>query len=512
MKTDSGHFWLGDEDSLLSHLKAEEKLHATPTAQLQDMSIRAMSEAATEVGEFGEFDYMVSRAGNLAVVNVSGSLTSKNRPYNRYVGMVSYDEIRNALITAVESDGVKGIVLNMDTPGGQATGISELGDFIAEVDGNIMPVYTYAGTTMASGGYWLGSYGREIFASKLASVGSIGVVTMHASYEKMYKDAGIEVTVLRSGEFKALGSPYEKLDDKARSQIQSQMDAIYDVFLDTVAENRGMSVPVLKENAAEGRVFIGADSVTVGLADNITSFDAAIAQISKEVQSSPTRTPFKPRSETILGELDMPGKKKILTEAGVAAIESGVPEADVLNNPEMVEEVEAEETDGQEAEASVEEGTEAEDTEVSSDGEGGDAADDDDGDSAPAVSADLMDKMFNKVSDLTVETANLKADNAKLERERDEAVSTESALCQIAVQAINKMQVSLGGVPMKLADSGASVILEQYNRTYTQFNQKFKVGAAAEVPNEDDFNVDAGGKSNAAVEAAVTRLTTSKVK
>lgn len=508
MRSSDNQYWLGDESSLRSNIEAELKNHNTPTVELQELSTKALTEyAAAEEADFGEFGYMVSRAGNLAIVNVSGSLTTSNRAYNRYMGMVSYDEIRNAVFTAIDADGIDGIVLNMDTPGGAASGVSELSDFLTEVDQSVKPIYTYTGTSMASGGYWLGSVGREIYASKLATVGSIGVITVHASYEKMYKDSGIEITVLRAGEFKALGSPYEKLDDKARSQISSQMNTIYDVFLETVAENRGTSVNSLKETAAEGRVFVGADAVTIGLVDQITSFDAAIADISRKVKTVGSLSPLQPRSETIVGEIDMAGKKKVLTEAGVAAVESGVPEADVLSNPEMVEEIDAEVAAEAEAAVAAEEGEQAAAGE-----EGGEEA------AAPAVAAAetsdqgaLVDKMFAKISDLTVDVANLTTKLTVAEQQRDEAKSTEAAFTEVAVRAIQKMQVSLGGVPMKMGDASPAVVLEQYNRTNTQFNQRFKVGAAAAVPEGDDFEASNNAQENSVVAAAVTRLTTSKV-
>lgn len=514
MKMSENQYWLGDETSLRNHIAIEQKLHDTPTSELQDMSIRAMTEydeQKVEAADFGEFGYMVSKADNLAIVTISGSLTTTNRPYNRYIGMVSYDEIRNAVFSAIEADGIDGIVLNMDTPGGQASGISELSDFLHEVDSNIKPIYTYTGTAMASGGYWLGSLGREIYAAKLATVGSIGVITTHASYSKMYEKAGIEVTVLRAGEFKALGSPYEKLDDKARSQIESQMNAIYDVFLETVAENRGASVNSLKETAAEGRVFIGADSVTVGLVDNITSFDTAIAEISQKVRSSSFRSPLKPLSETIVGELDMPGKKKVLTDAGVAAIESGVTEAEVLADPNMVSEVDAE-VAADVAASDAEEGTEG--AEVS-EGEGGDAADAEDDQVLNVQQEDqgpLINNMFDRITELTTKVANLTTEVATATNERDAAQSTEVALTKIAVTAINRMQVGLGGTPTKMDDASPSVVLDQYNRTYSQFNQKFKVGSVAQVPENEDFQSGEQTGENSSMSAAVHRLTTSKVK
>lgn len=495
-------FWLGDETSLQHFLETEKKLQLTPALELQDLSTRAMAQAsADEDGEFGSSGYMVSRIENLAVVSISGSLVTQNRWYNPLLGYVSYDEIRSAVFAAVEHSGVDGIVLNMDTPGGQASGISELSDFLSEVDKNYKPIFTYAGTTMASGGYWLGSVGREIYASKLATIGSIGVVTVHVSVEKAMRQEGIEVTVLRVGEFKALGSPYEKLDEKARSQIEGQMNSIYEVFLDTVAENRGTSAQALKKTAAEGRVFIGADSVTVGLVDRIASFDTAIGTISEKVRKSSSRQNSSTVTQPSTFGADMSGKKKVLTEAAVAAIASGVPEAEVVSDPNMVVDAEAEVVDeGAAAAAAAEEG--AADAQPA---EGAVA-------SASAVdSTKLFDTMFNRISDLTVETASLKAKLGTAEQDRDKFRSSEAALIKIAVQSINRMQVSLGGAAAKMDDADAATVLEQYNRTYSLFNQRFRVGSTAQVPQDKDMGGDDGSAENSSVAAAVHRLTTSRV-
>lgn len=506
MRINGNNFWLGDEVSLKASLDEEFKIFSTSNSDIQEMTIRAQTEYVNSDDEFGEFGYMVSRADNLAIVNVSGSLTSKNRSYNRFLGMVSYDEIRNAVFSAIGAEGVEGIVLNMDTPGGQASGISELSDFLAEVDSRVMPIYTYAGTTMASGGYWLGSVGREIYASKLAAIGSIGVVTVHASYKDMYEKAGIEVTVLRAGEFKALGSPYENLDDKARAQIESQMNAIYDVFLETVSGNRETSVQALKENAAEGRVFMGQEALSVGLVDHITSFDAAIADISRKVRGSNnfSSTPSNP-SVTITGEIDM--KKKVLTEAGKAALESGVPKSELLDNPEMFEVVD-EEAAEQEVSATAEETTSEEETSDE------DASDEEpkveEPAAKPSVGGDLM-TLVSQISTLSSEKASLEHRLQRAEAERDDAKSNEQALVKIAAAAVNRMNVALGAAPMKLEGMAAATVIDQYNRTYSQFNSKYKVGATAQVAEEEDLNGPADKSENNSLLSAASRLTTQKV-
>lgn len=511
------HFWLGDENSFSAMLDIEQRIQSTPMADLQEMSIKIMAQSmeAAESEDFGEYGYMVSRFDNLALVNISGPLVTRNSPFNSLFGRVSYDEIRNAVFTAMEAPGIDGIVLNMDTPGGSASGISELSDFLTDVDKSVKPIYTYTGTMMASGGYWLGSIGREIFASKLATVGSIGVVTVHASIEKMLKDNGVEVNVLRAGEFKALGSPFEKLDEKARAQIESQMNTIYGVFLSTVADQRGTSVPVLKEKAAEGRVFVGADAVSVGLVDHITSFDSAMAQISGKLKKSNSRREPFVQSQTTIGDTAM-GKKRVLTETAIAAIASGASEEEVRQQAGMTEEVEEEGgegavTAGADPEAGSDEGAGS---------AGGEAAAGEEGAEAPQVQSgnaaeqSLVDRMFNRVSELTVEVAELKVKLKQAEQERDSSKSSETGLMRIAITAINRMQIGLGSVPIKLDSADAATVIDQYTRTYNQFNQRYPSGGRAEVPSDEDTVSSAAGEgeeSNNTVNAAVHRLTTARV-
>ncbi len=507
MKT-SNNFWLGDESSFLSFLGSEKKIHETSVSELQNVSIQAMTEAAQSQSEFGEFGYMIDRVGNVGIVTVSGHLVTRNAAYNRYYGRVSYDEIRNAVFAASDHPGVQAILLNMDTPGGAASGVSELSDFLDEVDKSVKPLYTYAGTMMASGGYWLGSIGREIYASKLATVGSIGVITVHASYEQMYKDMGIDITVLRVGEFKALGTPYEKLDEKSKAQMESQMNTIYDVFLETVSENRKIPVQKLKKTAAEGRVFVGADSVTVGLVDRISSFDAAVEAISKKVKPSIASQPQRFSLQTSTGDTPMPGKNRVLTEAGIAALAEGVAEAEVLADPTLsVEQPEtpAEQTPAVAAAAVAEEGAAAPAAPASGAPAGAQQP-------SEGASAALFDTMFTKINDLTVKVAELSAQLSTVTQERDKHKSSESALIKIAGQAINRMQVSLGGAAIKVDEADAATVLEQYNRTYSEFNRRFKVGASARVAEDADLTPAPERAQNPSVEAGVLRLTTNRIK
>ena len=134
--------WLGDPEGLHQLIAIENKIAELSVVDAEKLAMSSNPSlfAEDESLEFGASQYMVSRTDNLAIVNISGPLTTRDRSYNRYMGVVSYNEIRNAVFASMEAEGIEGIVLNMDTPGGSASGISELGEFLSEVDSSIMPI------------------------------------------------------------------------------------------------------------------------------------------------------------------------------------------------------------------------------------------------------------------------------------------------------------------------------------------------------------------------------------
>lgn len=493
--------WLGDTSSLINHLKIQDKIYNTPAPDLRRMVMEAQQhalrsavfsedgESREDEDEFGEHSHMVTRINDVAVVNVSGNLVSKDSWVNSFFGLVSYNEIRNAVFSALDHADVNSILINSDTPGGSASGISELSDFLSKVNSQGKPIYSYTATEMLSGGYWLSSVGRRIFAGKVASIGSIGVISVHLSMLDAMRKAGVEPTVIRKGEFKALGNPYEKLGEKARVSIESQMGKIYDIFLDVVSEARGMSIPSLIESAAEGRVFIGEDAVTVGLVDNIASFDDTVLEVSDRTKKSNSSS-ITNNYSTEAG-VDIMSKKKVLTEAAVGAIASGVPEQTVLEDENLMTPVEGEEAD----------------SEVSNTPEGKEGSDDAEGTPAAKVeetpnkddkdgTSMSLNSMVEKLTDLAVTVADLKSQKAALETALETSKSLEDSMRKIVVDATNRMQITLGGTLDKMEGLSSELVVRQHHRVLSQFNSKYKVGALAETPTEEDLGVKATERSN----------------
>lgn len=461
--------WYGDHESMLHTRDAlQQLLNADPK----------LFNGDEDEGDddFPDYNYMLTRHQDVAVLSLSGSMVSKESYYNRYFGMVSYQEVRNAAIVAAEA-GSRALLLDIDTNGGSAEGIGELSDFLSDYDKSVIPIYTYTGTKMLSAGYWIGAVGRKIFSSPMALNGSIGVVSAHFSYARMLEKDGIDVTMFRQGEFKALGSPYEKLDEKAKAEIEARMGKFYEMFLGHVSSHRGIAIPTLIETAAEGRVFMGADSLRVGLVDSITSFDKAVATVLSEVGDRQPRISV-PTPSTAQGMDD--NMKRKLNDAGLAAVASGMDEKSALADPSLSEEVKAK--TAEELAAEVAEAAAAALAEQTQDPKT-DQPEVKDQPQEPAIS----DRALDKIIALSGELAEAKSEVKRLQASEQERAAHMSTLMKICGDATNRMELPLNRSATSFSGMSAETLIGCYHRTLSDFNSRMKIGAQAEVPGENDL-------------------------
>lgn len=463
--------------------------------------------------DFGQLNDMVQTEGPLGILNISGSLIPRAEHWERNYGVVGYNHIREAMVALLENDQVKHILLNVDSPGGSVTGISELSDFMLAAR-QVKPIDTYTGTMMASGGYWLGSVGSKITADKLAVVGSIGVITTHVSVAKLYEDMGIEVTVMRAGEFKALGTPFEKLDEKARAKIEADLQTYYSAFVDTVASHRNVSAAKVREKMADGREFIGRQALDAGLVDQVAGFDSVVkALLSLHNPQRPTGVP------TQTGADMSKQKKRVLTQQGAAVVAAGgLSEEAALKDPKLSVEIDAEGepnsggeggeggeapagTDGNESspgDAAAPAGTE---------GDGKAAA----APAAPAVGVDVTAAINAAVAPLQAQitTLNEQVVDAKVaQKESDlKAQRAEASLTgfrQIAVASVQRLQVALGMPAGNCESLSDEVLLETYNGLQSSFAKRFPVGQQSQAPqNEGDASAQAPAVPAGAVRAVI---------
>jgi signal peptide peptidase SppA len=270
--------WAGTEGALHALITRMLTAHERPIPEAALITSGGLG--ATKKDE--PVPYLFSRKGNIGVIEIKGPMTNATSYWDRYDKAATYPAIRDALVHAVNDPEVKTILLDIESGGGAVAGMFDAARFIRGVNDNIKPVVAF-GETIYSAAYCLGSSAGQIFTSNAGEVGSIGVIATHMDYSKMYADMGVNVTVMRSGKYKALANRMEPLSDDARKQMQASMDAKYEVFVQHVADMRRTTYPKADANMAQGREFFGSAAKDAGLVDAITTYDALLAVLQESV-------------------------------------------------------------------------------------------------------------------------------------------------------------------------------------------------------------------------------------
>ena len=206
------------------------------------------------------------RGDGVAVINVNGIIIDSD-PYIK-----SIREIR-------ESDSVKAVVVRINSPGGAVATSQEVYEELKSL-GETIPVIASMGTVAASGGYYIACAAATIYANPGTITGSIGVIAQFASYGQLLKWAKVEVEVIKSGEFKDLGSPLRKMPEAEKAYLQTLIDSVHSQFKDTVSEKRNLS-PAKVASLSDGKIFTGSRAKELGLVDRIGTLEAAVAEARK---------------------------------------------------------------------------------------------------------------------------------------------------------------------------------------------------------------------------------------
>lgn len=233
--------------------------------------------------------------GPVAIIPVKGTLSKNGLEFFGFQLLTSMRDIGAAIRQAAADPAVRAIMLDVESPGGTVDGIEELAASVAAA-GQSKPLYAYADGLMASAAYWASCGARSIGASSTAQVGSIGVVLMHREVSKALDNAGIKVSFLTAGRYKAAGNQAEPLTDEMRAYLQSNIDDVYGMFLSAVEAGRKVS----REKAqtmADGKIFLAGQAQTLGLIDRVCSRSDFINRIALAVatQEATDKDSNKPR-------------------------------------------------------------------------------------------------------------------------------------------------------------------------------------------------------------------------
>ncbi|MDC6176273.1 S49 family peptidase [Ralstonia solanacearum] len=257
--------------------------------------------------------------GQIAVIPIHGTLVRRTVGLEAESGLASYTAIGDQLDAALADPGVAAILLDVDSPGGESGGAFDLADRIRAAAA-VKPVWAVANDMAFSAAYALASAASRLFVSRTGGVGSIGVIAMHV--DQSVKDAqdGIRYTAVFAGARKNDLNPHEPISDAAQAQLQAEVDRLYGLFVATVANNRGIAAEAV--TATEAGLFFGQDAVAAGLADDVGTFDDALAQLTASL--SPAAPAMAARSPSLNLQMDC----SMTTQPDPAAVSA--PAADVL--------------------------------------------------------------------------------------------------------------------------------------------------------------------------------------
>ncbi len=216
--------------------------------------------------------YLVTPDG-IAVLGVSGTLVKKASWLDAVSGMQSYESIRADFQDAVRDPRIQGILLDVDSPGGEVGGLFDLADEIYNARAQ-KPVYAIADDDAYSAAYAIASSADRLFVTRTGGVGSIGVIALHMDQSGFDEKAGRKYTAIFAGARKNDFNPHEALSSSAKDELQLEIDRLYGMFVGAVARNRGMK-PALVRNTEAG-LYFAEKSINAGLADQVGTFDDAL--------------------------------------------------------------------------------------------------------------------------------------------------------------------------------------------------------------------------------------------
>ena len=199
---------------------------------------------------------------SVAIIEITGAIISPSSVVER-------------LERYIRNDNIPAIVLRLNTPGGGVAPTQEIYDTVLKARQKGKKIIGSMGTVAASGGYYIASACDSIMANPGTITGSIGVIADFAEFSNLLKKLGIDITVVKSGKYKDMGSISRPMSEEEKELISGVIMDTYDQFVQAVSKGRRMDVETVKKYA-DGRIFTGRQAKNLGLVDKLGTFQDAI--------------------------------------------------------------------------------------------------------------------------------------------------------------------------------------------------------------------------------------------
>ncbi len=216
--------------------------------------------------------------GGVAIIPIAGVLFRRADAFEELCGGASatYAAIMKDLQAALDDPQVRAIMLDIDSPGGEVDGCGELANAIFRARAQ-KDVVAYVGGMGASAAYWLASAASKVVCAPTAELGSIGVRSGYVDDRRALESMGFKEWVFVSSQSPKKGFDPELDADRARLQVI--LDDLADVFVEAVALHRGVTAKAVLEKFGQGDVMVGQRAVEAGLADEIGTYEATLADM-----------------------------------------------------------------------------------------------------------------------------------------------------------------------------------------------------------------------------------------
>jgi capsid assembly protease len=248
----------------------------------------SLPQAARIVGWEMNKNFPVTPHG-VAVLTVEGTLVHKAMGAYPPSGFMAYPDIEADLHDAAADPRIKAILIDMDTPGGEASDSAfQLANAVRDAAA-IKPVWVVVDEQATSAGYLIASGATRILAPPSAATGSIGVIALHLDASAHEAQEGFKWTVIRAGARKADGNPYEPASPEFLADLQASVDRLYGRFVDVVAAHRKLSPAAVR--ATEAAVYDdSSEALRLGLIDAIATPEEAMDALHAEIVSRQYQT------------------------------------------------------------------------------------------------------------------------------------------------------------------------------------------------------------------------------
>ena len=206
-------------------------------------------------------------------IPINGAIGFKLDPFERGSGAVDTRDVMDEIEQFEHDDDCRAIFFEVGSPGGMVTGTPELGERVRQIE---KPCMAFTDDLMCSAAYWAMAGCDAIYATRTASVGSIGVYLPVYDESKRYEKAGIHVELIKAGKLKGIGFPGTILSEAAREHLQERVNKIYTEFKSHVRTCRGESIA---DSVMQGQTFYGQEAESNGLIDGVVKNKSEVLEM-----------------------------------------------------------------------------------------------------------------------------------------------------------------------------------------------------------------------------------------